>query len=417
MKALTITSSGGSGGGKILSSLVAKPKEKEVVVADDDDEEVMEEEVAVEIIEARRSLKAFRDRMETHTIEEMNLKRRKTEGVIDGVMEPVLPLMGPEDINAHFRHPNDEFIRRHPDENLHVYLHKDRNTGVESVVPISGSEFKKQFFAEFDGDFIIKCMFSRQGHSETYLKTDSPYFGMTREGIKQAWIEHRDAGTDFHKLIELYVNEYRGALPLKDVFVQAVLKNAGFNTAATHAAKVGHVYSFFRYLADNAWKPYRTEWVIYDDANNIAGTVDAVFYREVAGSEREFMLVDWKTLRNDDIDSSSKKCLYPMGNMPDCKHTEYVIQLFYYAHILNTHYAGVHISNVVVVCVSARRCKFIKLDPPSPSCTALLSFYKNNLDEAARMRAWYDGEPGSMPGFLYSARPVMSLGAEGEEGD
>ncbi len=104
-------------------------------------------------------------------------------------------------------------------------------------------------FKQFDADAIIKKMMSNQ---ERFKK--SPYYGKTPEEIKAQWDKGRDeaaeAGTAMHAAIEQYY------------------LTGNNNNLPTH---------FLDFIKDHPdLKPYRAEWMIFDEDVRLAGSIDMV---------------------------------------------------------------------------------------------------------------------------------------------
>ena len=108
-------------------------------------------------------------------------------------------------------------------------------------------------FKQFDADAIIKKMMSNE---ERFKK--SPYYGKTAEEIKRQWDQRRDeaaaAGTAMHAAIEKY---YLGG---------------GGDNNNNNLPK--HFLDFIKDHPD--LKPYRAEWMIFNEDIRLAGSIDLV---------------------------------------------------------------------------------------------------------------------------------------------
>jgi hypothetical protein len=94
---------------------------------------------------------------------------------------------------------------------------------------------------------------------------------------------------------------------------------------------------------------YRTEWEIFGEEENLAGSIDFVAKNEEDGS---LVLMDWKRskqLREKFSDAYHKKMNYPLDHMDDCSGQHYRLQLNCYRFLLEKYY-GVTISRMLVVC-------------------------------------------------------------------
>lgn len=215
-------------------------------------------------------------------------------------------------------HPRDELIQF--DAGPHKYTCNGEGN-YTSVTKWNHSHFK-----EFDADAIITKMMN---NSKTWSK--SPYYGKTRDEIKELWNRNRDEaaqlGTDMHYGIECY---YRG-----DEGGDAMLSPY-----------------FLAFLADNPHlKPYRTEWMIFDEDVHLAGSVDMV-YESDSGIDNEVMIYDWKRCKdikktNGFGDYALTDCI---SHLPDTNFWHYALQLNTYKAILESKY-NKKVTKMCLVCL------------------------------------------------------------------
>eukprot|EP00392_Amoebophrya_sp_AT5.2_P000133 g133.t1 len=101
------------------------------------------------------------------------------------------------------------------------------------------------------------------------------YYQKSKEEILRGWDFARDLGTELHRDIELFLNR-KGYL--EDCFLARKLTRARLLDSKTPDF-VERTY-FLAFLKDvlesRKWKPYRTEWRIFDEQIGIAGTIDFV---------------------------------------------------------------------------------------------------------------------------------------------
>ena len=127
--------------------------------------------------------------------------------------------------------------------------------------------------------------------------------------------ESRELGTELHKKIENY---YQGISSLED-----------------------DTFKLFLMFADKVeLKPYRTEWVVYDEKHNIAGTIDFVDCQN-----GEYIIYDWK--RSDKIIDNGmpikiskydEKGNHPLEHLDNTPYYHYALQLSIYKYILENNY-------------------------------------------------------------------------------
>lgn len=103
---------------------------------------------------------------------------------------------------------------------------------------------------------------------------------------------------------------------------------------------------FLRFAAERPLTPYRTEWRIFSERYEIAGTLDFL----AVDSDGSFSIYDWKrsTKVVDPfgrvIDNSFRRTgRYPLHSLPDTTFNHYALQVSIYRFILAEHY-GINVS-------------------------------------------------------------------------
>lgn len=206
--------------------------------------------------------------------------------------------------NRHERDANLDFT-----ESTHTYIYQKRQkfTSVTTVI--------HAFFEKFDADKIIAKMMN----SENWI--NSPYFGKSVAEIKADWEVNRDTaatmGTKMHKQIEDFFNGQEIEKPLSKEFNQ--------------------FYDFWQnFTIDNPdWIPWRTEWIIYNEDINLAGSIDFLIKNP---KTNEYVILDWKRSKEIKMDNRFQKGIGPFEGIPDCNYQHYCIQLNCYRKILETKY-------------------------------------------------------------------------------
>lgn len=135
----------------------------------------------------------------------------------------------------------------------------------------------------------------------------------------------RDLGTVMHERIEQY---YLG-------------EDAGDDTDAFRL--------FRQFAASNKLYPYRTEWRIYHEDFDIAGTLD---FLELT-PDGTFNIYDWKRSKKLIAADGRILCespfksrgLHPVSHIPDTSYWHYALQLSIYRFILEERY-GIHVSSM-----------------------------------------------------------------------
>ena len=148
--------------------------------------------------------------------------------------------------------------------------------------------------------------------------------------IMSMWEENRrtaaSRGTWTHALCECLLNG--GSVPVD-------------------SAEICMFFKFLRVFQSEGWTIHRTEWTVYAEAEDLAGSIDAVAQR---GSE--ICLLDWKRTKQ----LASKDCSFgrrlhfPLEDTEDSVLWHYRIQLNIYAWILR-HYYDMTATDLRIVCL------------------------------------------------------------------
>lgn len=272
-------------------------------------------------------------------------------------------------INAIPRDTNIEFT-----EYGHKYtINTDKNGKYTSVTTWCHSHFPK-----FDADEVIKCMMSGKNWNP-----ENKYWNMTPVQIKTEWNQNganaAKAGTSMHNCIERFMNQPKQIQFLRETIVHKMVtrsrsKSPPQATQATQAIEpprvaATHEELLCNYLArefelleetggeeqlqkinaSNEWtyflkfvtdyprlKPYRTEWMIYDEELKLAGSIDMVY----ENSDGTLSIYDWKRVKEiAKTNSFNKHALTECINyVPDTNFWHYSLQLNTYKGILERNY-------------------------------------------------------------------------------
>ena len=198
-------------------------------------------------------------------------------------------------------HPRDKRIKF--DIENHIYSVDDKKNYISVTQLISN------FFPRFDKDY--------------WANKESIKTGISKEEIIQEWKKKgrkaREAGTNMHLQIENYYNDIEYE---KD---SEILKFLEFEK---------------KYIKDK-YKPYRTEWQIFDEDSFLSGTVDMVYEKK----EGELFIFDWKrskniikkdgTIDNKNPFENGKKGL---SHLSSTDYNKYTLQQNIYKYILEKNY-------------------------------------------------------------------------------
>ena len=226
--------------------------------------------------------------------------------------------------NHHTRDAHIQFF-----EKGHKYtISTDPNSKYTSVTTWNHSHFPK-----FNADEVIQNMIKGKGWKEGHK-----YWGLTPEQIKNQWNSNKtfvaDSGTDLHFEIECFMNN--SSLPIgytnKDLY-EKYIEEHGSN----HESRPIEWQYFINFIKDYPHlKPYRTEWLIYDENIKIAGSIDMVY----ENSDGSLSIYDWKRVKNiTRINNFNKFGINPIiCHLPDSNFWHYAMQLNTYKSIIEKQY-------------------------------------------------------------------------------
>jgi hypothetical protein len=196
-------------------------------------------------------------------------------------------------------------------------------------------------FPKFDADAVIKNIFNSKSWGP-----DHKYWGQTADQIKASWKNNGDAvagaGTSLHERIEYFMNnEHLSPDYTHKELYEFYMEHQGDDD------DVKEWNYFLQFIRDHPdLKPYRTEWMIYDEELKLAGSIDMVY----ENPDGTLSIYDWK--RSKEIiktNNWNKYALNPIiGHMPDTNFWHYSLQLNTYKAILERKYGKV-VTNLCLV--------------------------------------------------------------------
>jgi ATP-dependent exoDNAse (exonuclease V) beta subunit len=212
----------------------------------------------------------------------------------------------------------------------------------------SVTTWNHQHFPKFDADAIIQTMMKGKNWNPS-----NKYWNMTPEQIKAQWnansAEVAQAGTDMHYQIECFMNNAE----LSPGYThQDLLENSANGSNDNTTLEWSY---FLEFVKNNPeLKPYRTEWLVYDEEIKIAGSIDMVY----ENPDGTLLIYDWKrskeiTKSNNWNKSAITECIQ---HLPDTNFWHYTLQLNTYKTILEKRY-GKKVTGMFLV----------KLHPDNPN--------------------------------------------------
>ena len=225
-------------------------------------------------------------------------------------------------------HPRDKNIRFYEKSHKYVILNEP-NTPYISV-----TTWVHNHFPHFNTEEIITNMMKGKNWKEGHK-----YWGMTPEDIKTLWNTKKEAvsgaGTNIHFQIECFMNN--PSITELNEYTNAELYNIYQNKNGTlncHSIEWGYFLQFIRDFPE--LRPYRTEWVIYNEDVKISGSIDMV-YKNPDGT---YSIYDWKRVENiTTVNYFNRYAITPtICHLHDSNYWHYSLQLNTYKKILEDKY-------------------------------------------------------------------------------
>jgi hypothetical protein len=237
-------------------------------------------------------------------------------------------------------HPRDELIIF--EENGHKY----KIQGDETYTSVT--TWVHNQFEEFNADKIIDKMMS----SKKWPK--SPYFGKTKEEIKEQWANNASSvtsdGIKLHHDIENFMNQ---VVNMEKITHADLLECYSKSEPQNHSVEWDYFLRFIKTTPQLV--PYRSEWVVFNEDIHICGTVDMVYEK----ADGTLMIYDWKRCKEITPNGWSKfSTTETLQHIPDSNFWHYALQLNMYKFIIEEKYNKI-VSNICLV----------KLHPNNKTCT------------------------------------------------
>jgi ATP-dependent exoDNAse (exonuclease V) beta subunit len=224
------------------------------------------------------------------------------------------------------RHPRDSNIKFFEEGHKYCIL-TDPDVKYTSVTTWNHSHFQ-----EFDADTVIQNMMKGKAWKEGHK-----YWGLTPDQIKAQWNSNKDsvagAGTNLHYEIECFHNNdtHNFEYTNKDLIDL-------YNTSNLNDQDKPIEWQYFiNFIKDHPHlKPYRTEWIVYNEDIKIAGSIDMVYENQ----DGTLSIYDWKRAKNiTRINNFNRFAIRPLiCHLPDSNFWHYALQLNTYKYILESKY-------------------------------------------------------------------------------
>jgi ATP-dependent exoDNAse (exonuclease V) beta subunit len=220
------------------------------------------------------------------------------------------------------------------DEEPHIYtVTSDPDSAYTSC-----TTFIHHFFQAFDADQVVEKMMRSPKWPQ------SKYYGQTPDEIKAGWernrLEASTAGTAMHKNIECF---YNGEKTLEDFREEPDMK---------------HFLTFYREHG-HLLRPYRSEWMIFDEDLKLAGSIDYVTENE----DGSLSLYDWKRSREIKRENPWQSGREPVNHLPDTNYWHYSLQLNLYRAIIERKY-GRTVKGLALVVLHPDQSDYLLIEVP-----------------------------------------------------
>ena len=231
------------------------------------------------------------------------------------IMNPVL-----ENRNQHLRDSQIKFYARG-----HKYeIMCDPKSKYTSVTTWNHTHFPK-----FDADAIIKNIFKSKAWGP-----DHKYWGQSAEQIKASWnaggLIAASAGTSLHQRIETFMNDER-------CIEHFTTHKELYEGYCSDIKDLKEWEYFLQFVKDHPeLKPYRTEWLVYNEDVKISGSIDMVY----ENPDGTLSIYDWKRAKLiTRINNFNKFAIsQEVCHLPDSNFWHYALQLNTYKAIIEAKY-------------------------------------------------------------------------------
>ena len=278
-------------------------------------------------------------------------------------------------INKHERDDRIQF-----EEETHTYTIDGTKEGWTSC-----TGFLHNFFGHFDADAVIAKMMA----SPKWIT--SQYYGMTAEGIKKKWADKGKASSEAGTRMHLDIERCYNAMPAAPACTYTLEDGLRGLAIDEWGPADGLEWNYFcdyqqTYVEPRGWKPFRTEWLVFDPEHKVAGSIDMIYLKP----DGTLAIYDWKRIEELKTENRFQSGLGPVEHLPDTNYWHYSLQLNVYRYIIQKHY-GFVVSELALVV----------LHPANESWrVAKLNFMDDEVTDmmAARARALaVEGNNGSNP--------------------
>lgn len=233
--------------------------------------------------------------------------------------------------------------------------HLDEATGEEACGVLR--RLVKILKAEVDGGEVVRATVDKVAWSD--------------DRIRDSWDKNRqdaaNRGTWFHLQAELWLNR-DGCQP--------------------HGVEMDLFFKYVQqYLEPLHIRVFRTEWEIFGEEEDLAGSVDFIGQYSDGPHKGKLFIADWKRskgLRGKTRHPLGRKMASPFSDVEDCQVEQYRCQVNVYKYILEKYY-GYEVEGMHIVCVHADNGEdpfVLEVEPLKARVDYLMAWQRNRYGDA-----------------------------------
>lgn len=284
--------------------------------------------------------------VDNEQVEIVDIKQTETEKACAKFVKPLIVgsgyHVGRHIVDGSVVFERDNKIQFLPQEHIYLYNGQERFIPVSSIVSCFFKPFDSYYWSAYKAK--QRCVPQGQVLEEWDAKSACS----------------RDVGTFMHLQIENY---YKGVTYQHEFLFKYEGKYVKINNQVSLERE--HM-QFMEFLKDHQFKPFRTEWTVYDEKLKIAGTIDMIHE-----NENVFDIYDWKRSSRI-VDSMGRpvivngygaKGVGALSEIHDTPYWHYCIQQNLYRYLLEKNY-GVKVGKMYLIVFCADLNRYSKLEVP-----------------------------------------------------
>lgn len=233
-------------------------------------------------------------------------------------------------------HVRDNLIKKKV--GVHGYVIRDGKGLIRDNL-VSVTNWVKTLFSYFNADEAIDKI--QKGIN---WNPGNKYWGLTPNEIKKMWVKNgsdaSNKGKALHSGIEWFMNlkPKDSPLSLMGIYTHKDLLEVYDPKLLPKNVPLKEWGQFLQFVKDYPHlRPYRVEWMVFDEDRNSAGCIDMVY----KNPDETLAVYDWKCIKEMNIAENWGKYALPpyLSHIPDTNYWHYAFQLNKYKNILERKYS------------------------------------------------------------------------------